>query len=141
MTTAYDDIERTLAQTVKDCDLEMPTLFPNLNKPGKPQDGSEWAQVTYMYNPTVPVTLGDEGEDGYNGILQIDINLAVGEGTKTERLWKGVIQDNYKAGKGLVHGVFKGYVRSCSFNAGRVVDGYWRFSASIYWEGRAPRNP
>lgn len=141
MTTVYDDIESVLAASVLACALGYPTQFPNQPPLPKPADMAPWCQVFHLDGDAEPVTLGSAGDDSFSGILQIDFNCAINTGTALARQFKNKVAGHYVAGLPLSLGVFKGYVRRCYFNPGRVVDGYWRVSASIVWEGRAPRRP
>lgn len=141
MTTVYDDIEKVLIASVMACELGYVTQYPNMPAITKPANQTPWCQVFILDGDSQPVTLGSAGDDSFNGILQIDFNCAINVGTALQRQFKNNVKGYYVAGLPLALGVFKGYVRSCSFSSGRVVDGYWRVSASVVWEGRAPRRP
>lgn len=140
-TTVYTDIESLLAASVLASGFDLPVIFPNDNTVPKPEDGTGWLEVNYLYNDARPATMGMYGEDAFSGILQIDYNEALNRGTVGSRLFRDKVAGYYIAGLPLVMGVFKGWVTRCTITGGRQMNGFWRVTASIYWEGRASRQP
>lgn len=130
-----------LTQGVLDCGLGLPTGFENAPFPDKPTDGSPWASVFILPNQPSVATLGDEGEDAHDGIMQIDLNYPLGKGDGLQRAKADHVASFFKAGKRLLYqGVFV-TVASCGRSRGREVDGWYRVSMTVTWFARVPRNP
>lgn len=134
-----DKLTAALMQGVLDCNLGLPTAYENM-KFDKPV-GSPWASVFVIYNPPFVATLGHDGEDGHDGVLQIDLSYPLLTGEAAVRAKADEVAEFFKAGRRLPHqGVFA-TVTSCGRSRGREVDGWYRVSMSVVWSARIPRNP
>lgn len=113
------------------------------NKPfDKPDNAGRkpWAFVYYMPNEPNVATLGDDGEDSFTGLLQVDLNypLNKGEGLALEKV--GLLSSFFKAGKALTFEEVTAVVRSCGLSGqGREVDGWWRLTVRVAWYARISR--
>lgn len=133
-------LNAALMQGVVDCALALPLAVENA-KFDKPTDGSPWAAVFIIPNQPSVATLGDEGEDAHDGIVQIDLNYPLGKGEAAVRAKADQVASFFKAGKRLPYqGVFA-TVSSCGRSRGREVDGWYRVSMTVTWFARVPRNP
>lgn len=135
-----DKLTSALLQGVVDCNLGLVTALEN-TKFNKPTGATPWAAVFILYNPPFVATLGHEGEDGHDGVLQIDLNYPLGNGEGAVRAKADAVAEFFFAGRRLPHqGVFA-TVTSCGRSRGREVDGWYRVSMSVVWSARIPRNP
>lgn len=129
-----------LMQGVVDCALDMPLAVENA-KFEKPSDGSPWAAAHILYNQPSVATLGAEGEDAHDGIVQIDLNYPLGKGEAAVRAKADQVTSFFRAGRRLPYQGVYATVASCGRSRGREVDGWYRVSMTITWFARVPRNP
>lgn len=138
-TDPYRKLRGALMQGVEDSPLDLP--YAAENSPfDKPANKAPWASVFVLPNQPSPATLGDEGEDAHDGILQIDLNyqLLTGEAAVTAKADQ--LTDFFKAGKPLTYQGVQLTVASCGRSRGREVDGWYRVSMTVSWFARVPRN-
>lgn len=135
----YSGLRGALMQGVEDSPLDLPCAVEN-SPFEKPMDQSPWASAFVLPNQPSVATLGSEGQDAHDGILQIDLNypLMTGEAAVTAKADE--LSDFFKAGKRLAHGGVELTVVSCGRSRGREVDGWYRVSMTVTWEARVPRN-
>lgn len=135
----YSGLRGALMQGVIDAPLSLPCAYEN-SPFEKPADQSPWASAFVRFNQPSPATLGHEGQDAHDGILQIDLNypLMTGEAAVTAKADE--LSDFFKAGKRLAHSGVELTVVSCGRSRGREVDGWYRVSMTVTWEARVPRN-
>lgn len=135
----FTGLRGALMQGVEDSPLGLP--FAVENAPfDKPEDKSPWASTFVLMNLPSVATLGSEGQDAHDGILQIDLNypLMTGEAAVTAKADE--LTDFFKAGKRLAHLGVELIVTSCGRSRGREVDGWYRVSMTVSWSARVPRN-
>lgn len=139
MANAYGGLRGALMRGVVDSPLGLPCAVEN-SPFEKPTDQSPWASAFVLPNQPSVATLGSEGQDAHDGILQIDLNypLMTGEAAVTAKADE--LSDFFKAGKRLAHGGVELTVTSCGRSRGREVDGWYRVSMTVTWEARVPRN-
>lgn len=138
-TNTFSGLDGALMQGVVDSPLAIPFAFPNAPF-DKPTGGQPWANVFVLANQPSVATLGHEGEDAHDGILQIDLNYKLLSGTEAVTAKADELTDFFKAGKRLAHGGIEVTVASCGRSRGREVDGWYRVSMTITWSARVPRN-
>jgi len=132
-------LRAALMQGVVDSPLTLP--FAAENSPfDKPEDGSAWAAVFVLPNQPGAASMGRDGLDAHDGLLQIDLNypLMTGEAAVTAKADE--LADHFKAGERLSHQGVELTVTSCGRSRGREVDGWYRVSMTVTWEARVPRN-
>ena len=135
----YSGLRGALMRGVEDSPLGLP--YAAENSPfTKPTDQSPWASAFVLMNQPSVATLGDEGQDAHDGILQIDLNypLMTGEAAVTAKADE--LSDFFKAGKRLAHSGVELTVASCGRSRGREVDGWYRVSMTVTWFARVSRN-
>ena len=135
----YAGLREALMQGVEDSPLSLPYAVENAPF-DKPTDQSPWAAAFVLMNQPSVATLGDEGQDGHDGFLQIDLNypLMTGEAAVTAKADE--LTDFFKAGKRLAHSGVELTVASCGRSRGREVDGWYRVSMTVTWFARVSRN-
>lgn len=133
-------LHAALMQGVVDAALGLPMAVENAPFT-KPADGSPWCSVFILENQPSVATLGHEGEDAHDGIVQVDLNYPLGKGEAAVRAKADQVASFFKAGRRLPYQGVYATVASCGRSRGREVDGWYRVSMTITWFARVPRNP
>ena len=139
MTSKYFTIEKTLFDKVRELAGTMPLDLPNYPLTAYP-DNELWIAAHNLRGESVPVTLGDTGEDNHKGILQIDFNDSKNSGSGRILKKLDLIANFFTVGRVLRYNDIKITIRSCSASAGRTVGNYYRVSLSIEYATRTNRN-
>lgn len=137
MASNYINIEKALIKAVRQVDNTTPMGYPNDELEDKP-DGL-WLQLHNLRSTSVPVTLGDVGEDNHPGLLQIDINYPQNKGSKQVLLKADEFASFFTAGKSLSYNAQEVKVLSSSLSPGRYVGGYYRVSLTVNYYARTTR--
>lgn len=109
------------------------------NEPFAPPSGSKWAQVFFLPNTPSVETLGGNGEDFVDGVVQIDLNYPVQTGGAASRADFEAIRAAFPAGARPAYAGQEVIIRNCGRSAGRVVDGWFKVSITIAWYALIPR--
>lgn len=135
----FSGLRKALVQGVEDSPLDLP--YAAENSPfTKPTDQSPWAAVHIFMNQPSVATLGAEGQDAHDGIMQIDLNYPLNTGEAAVTAKADGLTDFFKAGKRLAHSGVELTVSSCGRSRGREVEGWYRVSMTVTWFARVPRN-
>jgi len=78
--TAEAALQTILEPVGADTAAQFPILFRNQNMTSPP---SKWAQVFFLNSDNTPFTMGREGEDRADGILNINVRYQKGTGSDT----------------------------------------------------------
>ncbi|URA07003.1 tail terminator protein [Xanthomonas phage Elanor] len=135
----YSGLSKALMQGVKDSPLALPYGVENAPFE-KPADQSPWAKTFVLMNQPSVATLGSEGQDAHDGILQIDLNYPLNTGEAAVTAKADELTDFFKAGKRLAHSGVELTVTSCGRSRGREVEGWYRVSMTVAWFARVSRN-
>ena len=100
---------------------------------------AKWAEVFFMPNDPSVETLGAEGQDLTDGIVQINLNYPVGTGGAAARSDFENIRASFPAGARPAYNGQEAVILSCGRSPGRVVDGWYRVSITISWYALIPR--
>lgn len=106
----------------------------------KPVGATPWAAVFIMTNQPSVATMGYDGQDAHDGILQIDLNYPLLTGEAAVSAKADELHDFYKAGKRFASADAEVTIASCGRSRGREVDGWYRVSMTISWFARVARN-
>lgn len=132
-------LERALLQGVVDANLSLP--FSGDNMPfDRPDDGTPWGRALVLPSQPSVFTLGDDGEDAHAGVLQIDLNYPLMQGTADVSAKADEVEEFFKAGRRLQYSGAEVLILSCGRSRGREVDGWYRVSMTVSWSARVPRN-
>lgn len=135
----FSGLRKALVQGVEDSPLDLP--YAAENSPfTKPTDQSPWAAVHIFMNQPSVATLGAEGQDAHDGIMQIDLNYPLNTGEAAVTAKADGLTDFFKAGKRLAHSGVELTVSSCGRSRGREVEGWYRVSMTVTWFARVSRN-
>lgn len=135
----YSGLAQALKQGVVDSPLDLPYAVENAPF-DKPTPQNPWAATHIIMNQPSVATLGSEGQDAHDGILQIDLNYPLNTGEAAVTAKADELSDFFKAGKRLAHSGVELTVASCGRSRGREVDGWYRVSMTIAWFARVSRN-
>lgn len=111
---------------------------PNTTVSNPPEE--VWLALHNMRAGGEPVTVGDAGEDNFEGIMQVDINTLLNGGTGEALNLADVITREFPAGRALSHDGTVVKVRGTSLSPGRIVGAFYRLSLSIRYYVRMQRN-
>jgi len=129
---------KAIYKALKDLNLGLPESHENV----EPSIGTApiWIRVSYIPNEPTPVTLGLQGEDDMEGILQIDLNIDSGKGTGDLFPIVDQLRNHFTAGRIFAYDGQEVTIRSCGRGVGRMVDSYYRIPVSVIWYSRIQRN-
>lgn len=99
-----------------------------------------WLQMFNLPASTDPVTVGEGGEDNYEGVLQIDISCPLNQGTGSITQKADEIAKDFAAGKVFTYNGTNVSIRGSSLSPGRVAGGFYKVSLSIRYYARHQRN-
>jgi hypothetical protein len=130
-------IESALIGSYLGAGLNLPTQYENRDfvKP----NGSPWASVYFLPADPVVSSLGDDGLDEYDGLLQIDLNYVRNEGRGKSREHYDILRERFKAGAAHQYGGQLVVSTGCAMNQGREVDGWYRVSVSCFFRSYVSR--
>jgi hypothetical protein len=97
---------------------------------------SLWLKASVIPNECYPVTLGVDGDDNHNGLLQIDINVPINTGDGLINNIAGEIKKLYPAGRNISPVV----VASSSISPARIVGSNYRISVTVTYYSRIARS-
>lgn len=101
-----------------------------------------WCAVHYLPNTPTPITMGQEGEDETEGLLQIDVNQPRNTGQEDIEQVLTPLENYFTAGRILSKNSQETSIISCGRSPGRVVeDKHYRVSLEITWYSRLNRQP
>ena len=135
----FSHIQSALIKSFTDGDHNLDVAYPNISF--TPKINTEYAQLFIIPNQPYAVTLGNNGEDEYTGIMQINLNYPVNTGTLKINLKREEILARYKAGMKYKYEDQSVLITSAGQSAvGQVVDNYYRIPLTIEWIARTFRN-
>jgi hypothetical protein len=135
----YRKLRSALLQGLGASPLSLPLAVENAPFE-KPADGLPWAMATVLMNQPSVATLGSDGEDAHDGILQVDLNYPMLTGEAAVTAKADQLASFFKAGERLSYQSVELTVLSCGRSRGREVNGYYRVSVTVSWFARVPRN-
>lgn len=124
------NVENALMQSYQDAGLSLPTAYENV---GFDKPSTAWASVFHLPDPPEMYSLSEDGFDEATGILQVDINVPADSGTAVANGHFDTLRAHYKAGARFTSGGQQVVILRCGKSQGRVIDGFYRISISIYW--------
>lgn len=134
---SLSDTQRALIGSVATSLGTIPTGYEN--EKFTPPSNSKWAEVFFLPNDPTVETLGSEGQDMVDGLIQINLNYPVGKGDAASRSDYENIRTSFPAGARPAYNGQEAVILSCGRSPGRVVDGWYRVSITISWYALIPR--
>lgn len=124
--------EAALIQAYQGAGLSLPTEYENAEFE-RPEKNGSYASVFFSPNQPSVSGLGNTGADEVDGFLQIDLYTERNSGTAEARNLTDTLRNTFQAGTRFSYDGQGVLIRSCGRNQGRVIDGYFMISITIYW--------
>lgn len=105
------------------------TCYPNTkfdvpaNKP--------WVKFNHMPNQPEAFTLGEDGTDYADGLIQLDLNYPPDTGTGDALGKADAMRVLFRVGSRFLYDGTEVIIRSCGSGPGRQVDGFYRVTVTI----------
>lgn len=133
MTTYFNDIEAALVARAASLSGSPTIAYEN---DGISQAAStDYLRLTFLPGDTTQATMGDDGNDLYVGIFQIDVFKRRGTGRST---WPDTIGDHFKRGTILSYNGTSVRIKSVSRIPGFDDNNFYIIPVSIEWEAYTP---
>ena len=130
-------IKQALVQSYVDGSFGLSTAYEN--RTFEPTKGTPWASVMVERVDGSAVTLGDSGEDNHAGYMQIDLNYPTNEGDGDILAKLEALRAYYTPGTSFTSSGQSVIIRYCEPSGGRLVDGWYRISLTVYYYARIAR--
>ena len=130
-------IKSTLLQAYVDGAFGLSTAYEN--RQFEPTTGTPWAAVYVLPNQPSAFSLGSNGSDEHDGILQIDLNYPTGNGDGAVLAKADAIRAVFKHGVSFTLDSQAVSIRQCGRSGARIVDGYFKEIITINWTARTLR--
>lgn len=132
-------IHAALVQKYESAATGLPTAYPNKNLE-QPSNEVPWAELFIIPIETLAFTLGADGQDLYEGILQVNLNYPTNTGHKEALLMADRLCHHFRAGQLSVYDGVQVNFRGATALQGRVVNGWWRVVVSARFYSVALRS-
>lgn len=137
---SYFNIELALAKSIKDLNLPCPVGKFGIPLTDEEKGAGLWVQPHNMPASSLPATCGYHGEDEHKGVLQIDINFPIGQGSGKLLQMADQIRKRFQAGDtSEANGQVVKFV-SCSLSPEMEFGGYQRRFLSVNYYARSVRH-
>jgi hypothetical protein len=103
--------------------------------PGK----EPWCQLSFVPAPPTVATLGAEGEDRFDGFLQLDLNYPLNSGDKAASDCVDAIRKLFTAGARFTYSGQEVVIASCGRSQGRTSSGFYRVSVTAQFYAHIQR--
>lgn len=105
-----------------------------------PPASGAWGELIALGDDKFVATLGDQGQDGWEGIMQIDLHFPLDDGPKNLSLSVGSVLDYFKAGALFSKNGQQIKIRRSSPSGIRKDGATWVKSVSVYWSSWTQRS-
>ncbi len=106
----------------------------------EPPSGEAWAKIYFMPTDPIVATLGDEGQDRVDGLVQIDLNFPLNQGTADIGEMATRIRNLFTVGSRPAYCGQEVVIKACGRSQGREVNGFYRISVSVYFYAHINRS-
>lgn len=114
------------------------TQWPNMKF--EPPASGAWAAFWWIPNEPSVATLGRDGDDDVDGIVQIDLNFPLNAGIKETNDKADAIRTRFVAGSRWSYSGQEVVVKSCGAGSGSVDKGFWKTPVTIMFYARINRS-
>ena len=105
-----------------------------------PVTGTPYAELFVLHNQPSVNTLGDGGQDLIDGIMQININYPLDDGSGNAKVKATAIRDFFVAGSRFTFSGQEVFITSAGRNgSGRREGNWYQIIITIQWEARVTR--
>ena len=141
MKNSYYEIERLLNASIRDAGLPNNVAVGMVGQMlADDKRGKVWLQAHNLRAGTSVATLGSEGEDDLQGILQFNINYMDSDGPGEALKIADLLASYYGAGRLFSYNGSWIRVRFTDLTQPRPANGYLMTSMSVYYYSRRQRN-
>lgn len=131
-------IEAALRQAFSSGGFALPVAQENVVY--KPQAGTAWAELFIIPNRPAAVTLGDSGQDEYTGIMQVNLNYPLGEGSGLAAQKADEICAVFKGGAAFTYDSQTVHIRNSGKDrVAQNINGFYQTTLTITWYARYTR--
>ncbi len=133
-------VRAALFKAFLDAEIFDPSKIAFENVAFTPPNKTPWCSLFFV--PTQPTvgTLGPEGTDRLNGFVQIDLNYPLNSGTAEIEEKADYIEKLFTAGFRPAYSEQEVVVRSCGRSQGRIVNGFYKISMTVYFYADVKRS-
>lgn len=110
------------------------------NQKFTPPTDEAWAAFFFLPAQPGVATLGPDGADNQEGLIQIDLNYAPDSGTAEIEANVETLRNAFTAGARFVYEGQAVTIKSCGRNQGRIVNNFFRVSVSVYFYAHVNRS-
>lgn len=96
-------------------------------------DGAVWCRFIFPGADSTVGSLGPGGVDNVSGFVQLDINCPMDKGDAPCLALADTLKTYFTAQRILTYDSVRLNVRDVSLSSGRIVDGHYRRSVTVYW--------
>jgi hypothetical protein len=136
---SYHSIHKALAQAFSDLLAGAPVGIAWPNQPYKNDEDGLWVQFDIIHAGAEPVTLGENGEDEAQGILQLTINRMTNEGVGLLYQMADAFKALFVAGKRFTDGTTEVVVTSFGITPLSLQDKHFQLAVEVGWYARMNR--
>jgi len=117
----------------------MPGVYEN-DAQHEPEADASWFQFFFIPNQPTAATLGNQGSDEHTGIVQINLNFPINEGSGTALEKADELRILFKAGSKHTYQGQTVTAISCGQNgAGQIVNGFYQTILTIQYRAQSAR--
>ena len=132
-----DKIDSALIQAFDDAGFGLP--FAVENESYTPVTGTPYAQLFILPNQPTVSTMGDSGQDLITGLMQVNLNYPVGDGSGLAKQKATAIRNVFKAGYRPSYDGQEVFITSSGRGIARNQDSWYQVVVNIIWEARVTR--
>lgn len=110
------------------------------NQKFTPPTDKAWGSFYFLPSQPGVATLGPDGADNQEGLVQIDLNHAPDSGSAIAEAQVESLRNLFTAGARFVYEGQTVTVKSCGRSQGRIVNNFFRVSVSVYFYAHINRS-
>ena len=130
-------IRSALVQTFRG-GIALPGVYENAKY--NSQADTPWFEFFFIPNPPVVSTLGDQGSDEHTGIVQVNLNYPINDGSGAALQKVDEVRALFKAGSKHIFDGQTVTAISCGQNGtGQIVNGFYQTTLTIQYRALTPR--
>jgi hypothetical protein len=109
------------------------------NRDYEPTAGTAWAEIYMLPNQPSVASLGDDGLDIHDGVMQINLNYPAGQGAGGANQKATAIRNYFYAGRSFAYSGQSVEIVSCGRGPGRVIDSWYRVPVTLFYRAWTSR--
>ena len=109
------------------------------NSAFEPTAGTPWSRVSVIPSQPEVTSLGGNGYDEHNGVLQVDLFYPLNQGTGQINAKADAARELFKAGARFTYGGETAVIRSSGRNKGRKDGGWFKVTLTVIYFAHVAR--